>query len=110
MDNDVVEPLAAERVRTWLDTLPRTSRERLFLLLDELCAGMDVSRHNEFGFLRLRAEFETSGEFFGCTLVELREAIALTLGDLSGVRPSRPASPLEELRAEVESQGHPDFR
>jgi hypothetical protein len=32
---------------------------------------MDVSRHNEFGFLRLRAEFKTSGELFGCTIVEL---------------------------------------
>ena len=110
MDNAVVEPLAAERVRTWLDTLSRPSRERLFLLLDELCAGMDVSRHNEFGFLRLRAEFETSGEFFGCTVVELRDAIAETLGDLSAVRPTRPASPLEELRTKVGSQGHPDFR
>jgi hypothetical protein len=108
--NAVVEPLAAQCVRTWLGTLSRPSRERLFLLLDELRAGMDVSRHNEFGFLRLRAEFETSGELFGCTLAELRDAIAQTLGDLSAVRPTRPASRLEELRAEVGSQGHPDFR
>jgi hypothetical protein len=105
-----MEPVAAKRIRTWLDTLPRENRERLFLLLDELCAGMDVSRHNEFGFLRLRAEFETSGELFGCTISELRDAIALTLGDVSALRPPRPQSPLEELRTEVESQGHPDFR
>ena len=105
-----MEPLSAKRVRTWLDTLPRENRERLFLLLEELCAGMDVSRHNQFGFLRLRAEFETSGELFGCTITELRDAFAQTLGDLSAIRPVRPASPLETLRTEVESQGHPDFR
>lgn len=105
-----MEPSSEKRVRAWIDTLSRDSRERLFLLLDELCAGMDVSRHNQFGFLRLRAEFETSGELFGCTIAELRDAIATSLGDLSSIRPPRPASPLEELRSEVESQGHPDFR
>jgi hypothetical protein len=105
-----VDPLSATRIRTWLDTVPQDTRARLFLLLDELCAGMDVSRHNRFGFLRLRAEFETSGELFGCTLAELRDAIGETLGDLSGLRPRRPLSPLEELRTEVESHGHPDFR
>jgi hypothetical protein len=105
-----VEDVSAKRIRAWLDTLPRDTRERLFLLLDELCAGMDVSRHNQFGFLRLRAEFETSGELFGCTITELRDAIAATLGDLSALRPPRPQSPLEELRADVGSHGHPDFR
>jgi hypothetical protein len=105
-----MDAASAKRVRTWLDALPRENRERLFLLLDELCAGMDVSRHNPFGFLRLRAEFETSGELFGCTIAELRDAIVQTLGDLSALRPHRPASPLEELRTEVESHGHPDFR
>ena len=105
-----MEELSAERIRAWLDTLPRETRERLFLLLDELCAGLDVSRHNQFGFLRLRAEFETSGELFGCTLAELRAAIGDTLGDLSALRPPRPQSPLEELRADVGSHGHPDFR
>ena len=106
----IVEPTAARRIRSWLETVPRESRERLFLLLDELCAGLDVSRHNEFGFLRLRAEFETSGELFGCTMAELRDAIGETLGDLTAVRPPRPQSPLEELRTEVASHGHPDFR
>jgi hypothetical protein len=105
-----VEPLSAKRIRTWLDTVPRETRERLFLLLDELCAGVDVSRHNQFGFLRLRAEFETSGELFGCTLAELRDAIGTTLGDVSALRPPRPPSPLEELRSRVGSRGHPDFR
>jgi hypothetical protein len=105
-----VESLSASRIRSWLEPLPRESRERLYLLLEELCAGLDVSRHNQFGFLRLRAEFETSGELFGCTIAELRDAIAQTLGDLSALRPPRPPSPLEELRSEVESLGHPDFR
>ena len=106
----VVEQPSAARVRSWLETVPREDRERLFLLLDELCAGLDVSRHNQFGFLRLRAEFETSGELFGCTIAELRDAIAATLGDVSHLRPPRPASPLEELRSQVGSHGHPDFR
>lgn len=106
----MVDPQSATRIRAWLDPLPRETRERLFLLLDELCAGLDVSRHNQFGFLRLRAEFETSGELFGCTMDELRDAIADTLGDLSTLRPARPQSPLEELRADVGSHGHPDFR
>jgi hypothetical protein len=105
-----VEQHSAIRIGAWLDTLPLQDRERLFLLLDELCAGMDVSRHNQFGFLRLRAEFETSGELFGCTLAELRDVIATTLGDVDALRPFRPASPLEKLRADVGSRGHPDFR
>lgn len=109
-DNAAVEPQSAERIRTWLDAVPRETRERLFLLLDELCTGLDVSRHNEFGFLRLRAEFETSGELFGCTMAELRDAIGQTLGDLTALRPARTKSPLEELRADVGSHGHPDFR
>ncbi len=105
-----MEPGSARLVRAWLDTVPVETRSRLFLLLEELCAGIDVSRHNQFGFLRLRAEFETSGELFGCTLPELRDAIAETLDDVSALRPARPASPLEELRSEIGSRGHPDFR
>jgi hypothetical protein len=105
-----MEASSARLVGAWLDTLPTEIRTRLFLLLEELCAGMDVSRHNQFGFLRLRAEFETSGELFGCTMLELRDAIADTLDDVSAFRTARPQSPLEELRTEVESHGHPDFR
>jgi hypothetical protein len=104
-----VEPLSAKRIRAWLDTLPYDTRERLFLLLDEVCAGVDLSRHNQFGFLRLRAELETSGELFGCTIAELRDAIGETLGERP-VAAARPRSPLEALRTEVASRGHPDFR
>lgn len=105
-----MEAASAGRVAAWLTTVPEETRARLYLLLEELCAGMDVSRHNQFGFLRLRAEFETSGELFGCSLPELRDALARTLPDGSVLRPARPASPLEELRSAVESHGHPDFR
>ena len=105
-----MEPAAARLVQAWLGTVPEATRSRLFLLLEELCGGMDVSRHNPFGFLRLRAEFESSGELLGCTLPELRDAIAGTLGDVAALRPDRPASPLEALRTAVESRGHPDFR
>ena len=105
-----MEPASARLVRAWLETLSLDTRTRLFLLLEEICAGIDVSRHNPFGFLRLRAEFETSGELFGCTLPELKDAIAETLGDLAALRPDRPASPLEALRTAVEARGHPDFR
>jgi hypothetical protein len=105
-----VEPLSATRIRAWLETLPYDARECLFLLLEEVCAGLDLSRHNQFGFLRLRAELETSGELFGCTIAELRDAIRETLGDREGTQPAHPRSPLEELRTEVASRGHPDFR
>jgi hypothetical protein len=105
-----VEQPSAARLEAWLGSQPHDTRERLFLLLDELCAGMDVLRHNEFGFVRLRAEFETSGELFGCTIAELRDAVAATLGDVSRLRPPRPQSPLEERRTRVGAQGHPDFR
>jgi hypothetical protein len=93
----------------WLDGLETDRRASLYLLLDELCSGLDVSRHNRFGFLRLRAEFETSGELFGCTLEELREAVAATFGG-HPPRAERPPSVLEELRATVAKRGHPDFR
>ena len=93
----------------WLSGLSTERRQRLFLLLGELCGGLDVSRHNRFGFLRLRAEFETSGELFGCTLEELREALAASLGDRLPT-PDRPPSALEELRDSIAKGGHPDFR
>ena len=100
---------AAKLVEAWLRGLSVDSRRTLFSLLDELCSGIDVSRHNTFGFLRLRAEFETSGELFGCTLQELRDAVAASLGDALP-RPKRPRSGLETLREEISSRGHPDFR
>ena len=37
----------------WLDGLGPQQPASLYLLLDELCNGLDVSRHNPFGFLRL---------------------------------------------------------
>lgn len=93
----------------WLGSLSKDSRRELYVLLEELVSGLDVSRHNRFGFLRLRAEFETSGEIFGCSLEQLRDAVAATLG-ADAVKPSRPRSPLEALRDRVRRRGHPDFR
>ena len=96
-------------VDQWLGGLSKDARRELFVLLDELVSGLDVSRHNRFGFLRLRAEFETSGEIFGCSIQELRDAVAATLG-ADAVKPARPRSPLEALRERVRKRGHPDFR
>jgi hypothetical protein len=99
----------SQRILTeWLGNLDEKRRASLYLLLDELCSGLDVSRHNRFGFLRLRAEFETSGELFGCTLEELRDALAASLGDRVP-KPDRPPSALEELRSQIAEKGHPDF-
>ena len=95
-------------VDEWLGSLSTDARRALFVLLDELVSGLDVSRHNRFGFLRLRAEFETSGEIFGCSIQELRDAVAATLG-ADAVKPARPRSPLEALRDRVKRRGHPDF-
>ena len=100
----------ADRILSeWLGGLQHERRASVYLLLDELCSGLDVSRHNRFGFLRLRAEFETSGELFGCTLEELRDAVAVSLGDRVP-KPDRPLSALEELRSRIARGGHPDFR
>ena len=43
-------------------------------------------------------------------MAELRDAIGTNVGVGSALRSARPASPLEELRTEVEAHGHPDFR
>lgn len=94
----------------WLGGLPRETVQRYYLLLDELCRGMDVSKHEQFGFLRLRAEFETSGEIFGCTLEELRDATGAGLPEELRRRPAELPSPLEALRRDITSKGHPDFR
>lgn len=100
---------AAAIVSAWLSDLDVPSRRTLYLLLDEICSGLDVSRHNRFGFLRLRAEFETSGELFGCSIEDLRDAVASSLGhDLPATE--RPRSALESLRDDIASHGHPDFR
>jgi hypothetical protein len=104
-----VDERALKLVDAWLVGLSLDGRRTLYTLLDELCSGIDVSRHNRFGFLRLRAEFETSGELFGCTLQELRDAVAASLGaDVPASE--RPRSALESLRDEIASRGHPDFR
>jgi hypothetical protein len=68
--------------------------------------GLDVSRHSRFGFLRLRAEFETSGEICGCSMEQLKDAVAATLG-ADGVKPPRARSPVEALRDRVRRRGHP---
>lgn len=101
----------------WLGGLPRETAQRYFLLLDELCRGLDVSKHEQFGsfdqgsLLRyLRAEFETSGEIFGCTLEELRDAIGASLPDELRARPAELPSPLEALKQDIGRKGHPDFR
>ena len=104
-----MERASRDRMNEWLATLPEERRASLYLLLDELCGGLDISRHNRFGFLRLRADFETSGELFGCTLDELRQALAESLGDRVP-KPDRPQSALERLRTRVAQKGHPDFR
>jgi hypothetical protein len=96
-------------VDSWLAGLSEERRAGLYLLLHELCNGLDVSRHNRFGFLRLRAEFETSGELFGCTLEELRDSLAASLGDRLP-KAQRAPSALEELRERISTRGHPDFR
>jgi hypothetical protein len=104
-----VDDRSTKALDAWLISLSRESRRELYALLDELVSGLDVSRHNRFGFLRLRAEFETSGEMFGCSLEQLRDAVAATLGP-DAVKPARPRSPLEALRDRVRRRGHPDFR
>ncbi len=92
-----------------LGGLPQETVERSFLLLDDLCRSLDVSKHEQFGFLRLRAEFETSGEIFGCSLEDLRDAAVRRLPKTARRRP-RARTSLERLRDRVARQGHPDFR
>jgi len=94
----------------WLAGLPPEAAQRYYLLLDELCRGIDVSKHEQFGFLRLRAEFETSGEIFGCTLEELRDRLAQRLPESVRKGQLRPRTPLETLRDQILRRGHPDFR
>ncbi len=103
-----MEERVQRHLEGWLATLSPDARAQLFLLLDELCSGLDVSRHNRFGFLRLRAEFETSGELLGCTVEDLRTALIRSLGP-ELPRRDRPRSPLETLRERIGSEGHPDF-
>ena len=101
----------ARALDSWLAGLAPETLQRYFLLLDELCRGLDVSKLEQFGFLRLRAEFETSGEIFGCTLEELRDRAAQRLPDV-GRRKAlpRPRTALETLRDQINAKGHPDFR
>src|SRR3954468_21283697 len=89
-----MDTTARARIEEWLASLSEERRASLYLLLDELCSGLDVSRHNRFGFLRLRAEFETSGELFGCSLEDLRDGVAESLGGHVPA-PERPQSALE---------------
>ncbi len=100
----------ARALESWLAGLPVETAQRYFFLLDELCRGLDVSKHEQFGFLRLRAEFETSGEIFGCSLELLRDRIAQRLPESARQPESRPRTPLEALREQVHAKGHPDFR
>jgi len=86
-----VDDRSTRALDAWLASLTKDSRRELYVLLDELVSGLDVSRHNRFGFLRLRAEFETSGEIFGCSLEQLKDAVAATLG-ADAVKPPRARS------------------
>jgi hypothetical protein len=67
----------------WLASLSRDSRRELYVLLDELV--------------------------FGCSLEQLKDAVAATLG-ADAVKRTRARSPLEALRDRVRRRGHPDFR
>jgi len=96
-------------IAAWLADLAPGARLTLYRLLDEVAAGLDVSRHNRFGYLRLRAELETSGELFGCSIAELRDAVAATLGPEERAA-AGPRSALDALRTRVARQGHPDFQ
>ncbi len=100
---------ASQLASVWLRGLSVEACRTQYSLLDELCGGLDVSRHNPFGFLRLRAEFETSGELFGCSLPDLRDAVAASFGGDLPARERRPSA-LESLRTEISAHGHPDFR
>lgn len=104
-----MDPAHRESLEAWIAGLDQDTRVTVFLLLEELCGGMDVSRHSDFGFFRLKAEFETSGEIFGCSLEELRDAVGTALGD-AGKRLEQPRSALRTLRESVARGGHPDFR
>jgi hypothetical protein len=105
-----VDERQARALDAWVAGLPAETAQRYFLLLDELCRGLDVSKHEQFGFLRLRAEFETSGEIFGCGLEELRDRLAQRLPESVRKGQDRPRTPLETLRDSVSRRGHPDFR
>ena len=107
---EVVDKRQARSLDAWVAGLPAETAQRYYLLLDELCRGLDVSKHEQFGFLRLRAEFETSGEIFGCSLEELRDRLGQRLPESVRNGRSRPRTPLETLREQIHRRGHPDFR
>jgi len=52
---------------------------------------------------------ESRREIRGCSLEQLKNAVAETLG-ADALKPPRPRSPLEALRDRVRRRGHPDFR
>jgi len=54
-----VDDPSTKALNAWLGTLSTEARRELYVLLEELTSGRDVSRHNRVGFLRLRAEFAT---------------------------------------------------
>ena len=102
-----VDERAAQLVSTWLEGLSPDGRRTLYTLLDELCSGLDVSRHNPSLPSAARG-IRDERRAFRCTLPELRDAVAASLG--SHLPPDRPRSALESLRDEISSRGHPDFR
>jgi len=85
------------------------ARRRLYSLLTSSAADSTSLATAPSASHGYRAKFETSGELFGCTLPDLRDAIAASLDGEVPVS-ERPASALESLRSEIASRGHPDFR
>ena len=70
-----VDERQARALDSGLAGLPMETVQRYVLLLDELCRGLGVSKHEQFGSLRLHAGSETSGEILECTLEAPRERV-----------------------------------
>ena len=108
---------STQALDAWLASLSREARRELRVLLDELvryalrgpCPLASTSLATIASvFSGSEPEFETSGEIFGCSLEQLKDAVAETLG-ADAVKPPRPRSPLEALRDRVPPSRTPRF-